>query len=211
MNVAHLLPENLSEIEGSFYEPLGCCVRAVHRADLKANSTVLVVGLGSIGILMAQALKAHGMNVIGCDLIDERVDLLKSFGIKAVNSSNFDDTKNISLKFSGRRCATFIKCSSDKYTNSLNPPGIIFVVKIIVFSSTPKNFGYANYEIYYRELTVLGSYSPAPSDLRESLELLKSGKVKVKNLSTVYEFDKINEAFKDTIANKILKAYIKIS
>ena len=83
--------------------------------------------------------------------------------------------------------------------------------KILVFASTPKNFGYANNEIYYRELTVLGSYSPAPSDLRESLDLLKSGKVKVKNLSTVYEFDKINEAFKDTIANKILKAYIKIS
>ena len=83
--------------------------------------------------------------------------------------------------------------------------------KILVFASTPKNSGYANNEIYYRELTVLGSYSPSPSDLKESLELLKSGKVKVKNLSTVYDFGKINEAFKDTIANRILKAYIKIS
>ena len=52
-----------------FYEPLGCCIRAVKRAGLKQNSTALVVGLGSIGILMAQALKAFGMNVIGCDLI----------------------------------------------------------------------------------------------------------------------------------------------
>ncbi len=212
MNVAHLLPENLSEIEGSFYEPLGCCVRAVYRADLKANSTVLVVGLGSIGILMAQALKAHGMNVIGCDLIDERVDLLKSFGIKAVNSSNFDDTKKYIFEKTENYGvdAVFMTSGADK--------AIEFALKtvrnggkILVFSSTPKNFGYANNEIYYRELTVLGSYSPAPSDLRESLELLKSGKVKVKNLSTVYEFDKINEAFKDTIANKILKAYIKIS
>lgn len=62
-NVAHLLPENLDEIEGAFYEPLGCCVRAVRRADLPKGSTVLVVGLGSIGILMAQALKSFGMNV----------------------------------------------------------------------------------------------------------------------------------------------------
>ena len=67
-NVAHLIPSNLTEIEASFYEPLGCCVRAVKRANLMKDSKVLVVGLGSIGILMSQALKAFGMEVTGCDL-----------------------------------------------------------------------------------------------------------------------------------------------
>jgi L-iditol 2-dehydrogenase len=68
-NVAHLKPENLTDIEASFYEPLACCIRAVKRASLNQNSTALVIGLGSVGILMAQALRAFGMNVIGCDLI----------------------------------------------------------------------------------------------------------------------------------------------
>ncbi len=211
-NVAHLLPENLTEIEGSFYEPLGCCVRAVHRANLTKGSNVLVVGAGSIGILMAQALKAHGMKVTGCDLIDERVEILKNLGIDAINSSDYEETKKYIFD---KTCgfgvdAVFMTSGADK--------AIDFALKmvrnggkILVFASTPKNFGYPNNEIYYRELTVLGSYSPAPSDLLESLELLKSGRVNVKNLSTVYEFDKINEAFKDTISNKILKAYIKIS
>ncbi len=211
-NVAHILPENMDEIEGSFYEPLGCCIRAVHRADLMKNSTVLVVGLGSIGILMAQALKAHGMNVIGCDLIDQRVELLKSLGIEAINSSDFDKTKKyISDKTDNYGVdAVFMTSGADK--------AIDFALKmvrnggkILVFASTPKNFGYPNNEIYYRELTVLGSYSPAPSDLAESLDLLKSGKVNVKGLSTVYAFDNIEKAFEDTISNKILKAYIKIS
>ena len=67
----HLIPENLTEIEASFYEPLGCCVRAVKRGNLKNGATVLVIGLGSIGILMSQALKSFGADVIGCDLIDE--------------------------------------------------------------------------------------------------------------------------------------------
>lgn len=210
--VAHLLPGNLTEIEGSFYEPLGCCVRAVHRTGLIENSTVLVVGLGSIGILMAQALKAHGMNVIGCDLLDERVDILKNLGIEAINSSDIDKTRKYIFDKTGGYGvdAVFMTSGADK--------AIDFALKmirnggkILVFASTPKNSGYANNEIYYRELTVLGSYSPSPSDLKESLELLKSGKVKVKNLSTVYDFGKINEAFKDTIANRILKAYIKIS
>jgi L-iditol 2-dehydrogenase len=82
--------------------------------------------------------------------------------------------------------------------------------KIIVFASTPKNMGFANNEIYYRELTVMGSYSPSPADLKDSIELLSSAQVNVKNISTVYELDDIETAFYDTINNTILKAYIKI-
>lgn len=210
--VAHLLPENLDEIEGSFYEPLGCCVRAVRRADLPKGSTVLVVGLGSIGILMAQALKSFGMNVIGCDLIDERIQILKNLGLEAINSSDFETSKQFVFSKTENYGvdAVFMTSGADK--------AIDFALKlvrnggkILVFASTPKNFGYPNNEIYYRELTVLGSYSPAPSDLSESLELLRTGKVKVQGLSTVYALDEINQAFEDTISNKILKAYIKLS
>lgn len=48
-----------------------------------SGDTALVVGLGSIGILMAQALKAYGIQVAGCDLIEERIEFLKSLGIEA--------------------------------------------------------------------------------------------------------------------------------
>lgn len=211
-NVAHLLPENLDEIEGSFYEPLGCCVRAVRRADLPEGSTVLVVGLGSIGILMAQALKAHGMNVIGCDLLDERIQILKNLGIEAINSSDFETSKQFVFSKTENYGvdAVFMTSGADK--------AIDFVLKlvrnggkILVFASTPKNFGYPNNEIYYRELTVLGSYSPSPADLVKSLELLRTKQVKVKGLSTVYALDEINQAFDDTISNKILKAYVEVN
>ena len=211
-NVAHLLSENLDEIEGAFYEPLGCCVRAVRRADLPKGSTVLVVGLGSIGILMAQALKSFGMNVIGCDLIDERIQILKNLGIEAINSSDFETSKQFVFSKTENYGVDAVFMTSGADT------AIDFALKlvrnggkILVFASTPKNFGYPNNEIYYRELTVLGSYSPAPSDLSESLELLRTGKVKVQGLSTVYALDEINQAFEDTISNKILKAYIKVS
>ena len=83
--------------------------------------------------------------------------------------------------------------------------------KILVFSSTPLSNGYPNNEIYYKELTVLGSYSPSPADLKDSFDLLASGKVNVKGLTTVYPLDKIQQAFDDTVANKIFKAYIKIA
>ena len=201
-NVAHLKPENLTNIEASFYEPLGCIVRAVKRANLLDGDNVLVVGLGSIGILASQALKAYGYNVTGCDLIAERIEFLKSFGIEAFDVRKLiDDYKADCI---------FMTSGADKAIDT----ALKYVRnggKILVFSSTPHDeTSYPNNEIYYRELTVLGSYSPAPADLKDSLELLKSGKVIVKGISTEYKFDDIQKAFDDTMSNKIMKAYIKV-
>src|SRR5439155_4089309 len=52
------LPGTLSAEEGSFVEPLACCIRAVRRTPLLAGDSVVVIGLGSIGLLMLQAIKA---------------------------------------------------------------------------------------------------------------------------------------------------------
>ena len=202
-NVAHLKPENLSNIEASFYEPLGCIVRAVKRAGLLKGDKALIVGLGSIGILTAQALKAYGYDVLGCDLLKERIELLKSFGIDACDVRELD----ADYKADG----IFMTSGADKAIGT----ALKYVRnggKILVFSSTPSDLSaYPNNEIYYRELTVIGSYSPAPVDLKDSLALLKEGKVKVKGISTVYNLDDIQKAFDDTMANKIMKAYIKVT
>ncbi len=200
-NVAHPKPNNLTNDEAAFYEPLGCCIRAIKRTALKQNSTALVIGLGSIGILMAQALKAYGMNTIGCDLITSRVELLKNLGIEAFNVNEMCE----SIKAD----AVFMTSGSDKAI----PTAIKYVRdggKILVFSSTPQNLGYTNNEIYYRELTILGSYSPSPQDLKDSLELLKNKEVKVHGLSTIYPLENIQKAINDTLENRILKAYIQI-
>lgn len=199
-NVAYIKPDNLTDIDASFYEPLACCIRAVKRAGLKKNSTALVIGLGSVGILMTQALRAFGMKVIGCDLILSRVKLVKNIGIEAFTLDEMCE----SIKADG----VFMTSGSDKAIATalkyIQDGG-----KILVFSSTPHNFGYANNEIYYRELTVLGSYSPSPADLKESLDLLASKYVKVSGISTIYPPEEIQKAINDTIENKIMKAYIQ--
>lgn len=202
-NVAHLKPENLSDIEASFYEPLGCIVRAVKRANLLKGDKALVVGLGSIGILTAQALKAYGYDVLGCDLLKGRIELLKSFGIDACDVRELDDDYKADCIFMTSGADKAIGTAL-KYVRNGG--------KILVFSSTPSDLSsYPNNEIYYRELTVMGSYSPAPVDLKDSLALLKDGKVKVKGISTVYNLDDIQKAFDDTMTNKIMKAYIKVT
>lgn len=196
-NVAYLVPENMPDEEISFYEPLGCCIRAIKRCALQKDDTALIVGLGSIGLLMGEGLKAMGYKVYGCDLIPERIELAKKMGIEP-----FD--------FSFEVDGVFMTSGADKAIDTALK-AVRSGGKILVFSSTPLSNGYPNNEIYYKELTVLGSYSPSPADLKDSFDLLASGKVNVKGLTTVYPLDKIQQAFDDTVANKIFKAYIKIA
>lgn len=208
-NVAYLVPDNISDEEISFYEPLGCCIRAIRRSELIKGDNVLIIGLGSIGLLMGEAIKAMGYKVYGCDLIENRINLANTMGIESYNSSEVEVFNKIIQEKSGGIDAVFMTSGADK-TIDIALKTVRKGGKILVFSSTPRNRGYANNEIYYKELTVMGSYSPSPKDLNDSFNLLVEGKVNVKNLTTVYPIDNIQQAFDDTVSNKIFKAYIKI-
>lgn len=210
-NTVFRVNDNLSDIEASFLEPLACCIRAVRRAEIKDNSVNLVIGLGSVGILMGGALNAFGHKVYGCDLKDERVNLSKNYGFQ--NSYVIKNEEEVIEQL--RKIApigfdnVFLTAGASKT--------IDFAVKvardggkIVVFSSVKDNNGFMNNEIYYRELTVMGSYSPAPIDLEDSMRFIEQGKVKVSGLSTIYNINDINQAIEDTRANKIMKAFIKL-
>ena len=202
---------NLSHIEASFLEPLACCVRAVKRADIKDNSNCLVIGLGSIGILMGEAIKAFGHKVYGCDIIPERVCTAEKFGFDKTFLSKEEDKVFEEFK-------TVAPIGFDTVFLTAGASSTIdFAVKaardgatIVIFSSVKDNKGFCNNDIYYRELKIMGSYSPSPMDLDDSMKLLEEGRVKVSGISTIYPIEKLNDALHDTISNKIMKAYIQL-
>ena len=211
-NTVFIKPQNLSVIEASFMEPLACCIRAIKRARLLKNDKTLVVGLGSIGYLMSQALVSYDMSVIGVDLICERVDNLKKININGLVFENNDITSNKIKQLTdgyGVDCVFMTsgaRSAIDFALKSVRNGG-----KIVVFSSiNDKDLGYSNNEIYYRELEIMGSYSPSPNDLKESLRLLEQKNVVIDFPVEEYKLFDINKAVSDTINNKIMKAFIKI-
>ena len=195
------MSNELENDEKAFVEPLSCCIRAVERAGFKykednSKFSSLVIGLGSIGLLMMKALKAFKVNAFGFDINNERMELAKNHGF------SFDENKKYDTVFLTAGNSKAIETAL-KY--------VIDGGKIIVFSSVEDNFkGFNNNDIYYRELTVLASYSPAPSDLKLSAELLNKKIVKVNGLSTTYNLDNLAKAVDDSFSNKVFKAYIKV-
>jgi len=203
-DTVNIVPEFLSDEKASFTEPAACCLRAVRRAKINKGDKVLVIGLGSIGLLMGQILKHFGARVLGCDLMENRMQTAKNLGFDEVFSPSFSPENMMADK-------VFLVSGSEKTIplalNSVRDGGVICLFASVASDTA----GFANNEVYYRDLTVFGSYSPASTDLADSLDLISKNIIKTENLSTQYEFSELNQAIEDTIANKILKAYIKIS
>jgi len=54
------MPDNLSFQAGALVEPLACCARGIHRANIQLGDTVVILGAGAIGNLMVQLANISG-------------------------------------------------------------------------------------------------------------------------------------------------------
>ena len=211
-NTIFKVQDKLSDIEASFVEPVACCLRAVKRANIKAGDNVFIIGLGSIGLLIGQTAKYYGAKICGCDLLDERLELALELGFsQTYKYTTLDETSNsYNLKTDFIGADKVFLSSGSLSSLPLALASIRDGGTIVVFSSVSTSNGvFSNNDIYYRELTVMGSYSPSPQDLSESLDLINNGIIKV-GFASEYDLGNINEAIDDTLSNKIIKAYIKI-
>jgi len=193
--------QELQDDEKAFVEPLSCCIRAVERAGFNYKNdnskfNALVIGLGSIGLLMMKTLKAFKVQAFGFDINETRMNLAKNHGFVFEANKKYD--------------TVFLTAGNSKAIET----ALKYVIdggKIIVFSSVENDLaGFKNNDIYYRELSIIASYSPSPSDLKLSAELLNNGIVNVKGLSTTYSLDNLAQAVDDSFSNKVFKAYIKV-
>ena len=195
------MSDELKDDEKAFLEPLSCCIRAIRRAGFSykvdnSKFSCLTVGLGSIGLLMLKALRSFNTSAFGLDINPERCNLAKKDGFY------FDENKKYDTVFLTAGSSAAIKTALDNVADG---------GKIVVFSSVENDLnGFSNNEIYYRELSIIASYSPHPDDIKLSCELLNSKKINVEGLSVYYSLDNLAQALDDSFNNKIFKAYIKI-
>ena len=184
---AFLIPKStVSDHEVALTEPLACCLRAVQRARVTASNSVLICGLGSIGVMLGKLCIEKGAYTFGTDILEERINFAKEMSsIQDGYLANSPEVRSwVMSKTDGRGVdIVFLASGSEKSILSalshVRSGG-----KIVVFSSIPKEEGFFNNEIYYRELTVMGSYSPSPLTLKEAYQMIITEKIKLKKLIT---------------------------
>ena len=92
-NLTVKIPNNVSFEEASFTTLGAIALQGVRQADVRIGENVAVIGLGLIGLITVQLLKANGCRVIGLDINANNFDLAKKFGCDECTIINEDSVK----------------------------------------------------------------------------------------------------------------------
>ena len=94
-------------------EPVGVAVYAVKQSNVSSEDTVVVIGVGPIGLYVVQVAKAYGARrVIAVDLLDDRLQLAKSLGADAAfNASSTGLTEALDSFTGGEMVDVVFECA----------------------------------------------------------------------------------------------------
>lgn len=181
-----LLPPELSFEEGSLIEPVGCVVRGQRFARLQPEQTVLVVGSGVAGLIHVQLARVHGAaRVVATDINEYRLKAARELGADAVLHPE-ELPARLPAVNDGRLADLVIVCTGalpavDQAMRCVERGGtILFFAPTAAGVAVPVPL----YELWRNEVSVATSYAASPQDLAEAIELIRTGRVRVREMIT---------------------------
>ena len=188
-HVAHAalpLPDHVSDLAGTFVEPLACVLRGIEGL----TGDALVAGAGSIGLLAAQALRARGVHVRLLEPDPARAGHAAALGFEAPGAGEVFQGALVSAS-----------AALPEVLRLLAPGG-----ELVLFTGGPEQV-FDTDLVYRRELVIRGLRSSTPRHLRQALALIASGAVDTEGLvDCVLSLD----AFADGLARYRSREALKV-
>jgi L-iditol 2-dehydrogenase len=181
--IVHRLPDNLPFTEAAMLEAVAVALHAVSLAPVKSDDTALVIGAGTIGLLLQQALRVAGCSrVFVTDVDPTRLKLSAELGATAVFAAD-DVSQEIAHHTNGVGVDIAIEAVGKTETvhsaiNSVRKGGTVVLVGNIAPEITlPLQ------KVVTRQIRLQGSCASA-GEYPRAIELLSSGAIRVKPLIT---------------------------
>ncbi len=170
-NLVAKIPDGVTDEEAAFTVIGAIGLQGIRLAKPTFGETVVVVGLGLIGLITAQLLQANGCQVIGFDFDSAKVSLAKSFGIRALNpGEGVDQVSLVNDLTQGVGADAVIITASNKSNDIISQSakmsrkkGRIILVGVIGLEISRADF-------FEKELTFQVSCSYGPGRYDESYE-----------------------------------------
>ena len=102
-NLCTTIPANVSDDQAAFTVISAIALQGIRLLQPTLGEAIAVFGLGLVGLIAVQLLKANGMRVIGFDFDSSRVELAQKFEITAIDLSTGADAIQAGLSFSRDR------------------------------------------------------------------------------------------------------------
>jgi L-iditol 2-dehydrogenase len=170
------IPAGVPLEQASFIEPVNTCYKAVEMLDLQPDETVLVIGQGPIGILLAALAKRTGATVLTSDLYPERHAVAAKFGLEHPLDARGDVVAAAKAATEGRGAdVALVAVGGNALINvamdAIRPGG-----RVMLFAAT--QHGEAPFDpaaVCMDEKTLMGSYSSSIAINDEVAKLVLEG------------------------------------
>jgi L-iditol 2-dehydrogenase len=154
------IPDDVPFEQAAFIEPVNTCYKAIRTLGLKADETVLVIGQGPIGILLAALAKRTGATVLTSDLYPERHAVAAGFGLTHPLDARGDVVASVKAETEGRGAdVALLAVAGDALIkvalDAIRPGG-----RVMLFAATQHSA--ATFDpgtVCMDEKTLMGSYS----------------------------------------------------
>jgi len=170
-NLCAKIPDGVNDEAAAFTVIGSIGLQGIRLLQPSFGETVVVVGLGLIGLISAQLLRANGCQVIGFDFDQSKVDLANRLGVTAVNSASGSDQVKFVLEQTDGIGADAVLIAASSKSNDViaqsaqmsRKRGRIVLVGVIGLDISRADF-------YEKELTFQVSCSYGPGRYDENYE-----------------------------------------
>ncbi len=178
------IPDGISFEQASFIEPVNTCMKGVETLGLRPGETVLVIGQGPIGIILAVLARRRGARVITSDLFPQRHTISKAFGLEEnIDASSQNTVETIKNLTEGRGADAVILAVAGNgiirpAMDATRPGG-----RVLLFAQT--QHGEAMIDpaaVCVDEKSLVGSYSASVDLQSESEQFVLSGEMEMERL-----------------------------
>ena len=212
------LPEGMSTLEGALVEPAAVGMHAAILGDVKLGKSIVILGGGTIGLMILQACKSLGAtDITVVDVVDKRLLLAKKLGakrilngkehdiVKVLRDENLYGDKGVDLVFE----AAGSVFTAQQAIQIISRGGKIMMVGT---QSKPVPIDFLKIN---REVTIQTSFRYC-NNFKQTIEAIATKKFNVKDMVTnIYDLNDVQQAFEEAIDPikklDMIKGVIKVS
>jgi L-iditol 2-dehydrogenase len=180
--IVHRLPDNLSFSEAALLEAVAVALHAVSLAPIQPGSTALVVGAGTIGLLVQQALAVAGCSpVFVADVDATRLKLSANLGATTILGSGPDLVNEILRLTSGMGVDIAVEAVGLNQTVTTAISATRKGGSVVLVGNISPEVTMPLQTVVTRQIRLQGSCASA-GEYPRAIELMSSGKINVKPL-----------------------------
>jgi 2-desacetyl-2-hydroxyethyl bacteriochlorophyllide A dehydrogenase len=183
----HVLPQEISYEQAALIPPIACVIHSLELAQVSCGDTVTVIGVGPMGLLQIQLIKALGSSkIIAVARHDEKLQFAKKLGAdETVNATSENFVDKVKCLTDGRGSDIVIEAAGSSEMMENATKGVRKGGRVVIFGCAPASAWskIRPFDICTREISIIGSFVN-PFCFSKAITAVRAKKLDVNSIIT---------------------------